>query len=198
MPPGRPPPVRMERAMAGPLFDVSRSWWLFLLYGVVAIAFGLASLIWPDRSVLALVLTFGVLSLADGLVSLLSIFRREIALPNWLLLLYALVSIGFGLLAVLQPARMAGALLWLLALWLVFAGLARIVFAVQVRKLVRGEWLLLMSGVLALVLGIMFFARPGLGMLAVAFWIAIGALAYGALQVGVAIRLRKLQKPQPM
>src|SRR5690606_10148466 len=177
----------MERAMAGPLFDVSRSWWLFLLYGVVAIAFGLASLLWPDRSVLALVLTFGVLSLADGLVSLLSIFRREIALPNWLLLLYAAVSIGFGLLAVLQPVRMAEALVWLLALWLVIAGLARIVFSVQVRKLVRGEWLLVLSGVLALALGILFFARPGMAMVAVAFWIAVGALVYGALQLAVAM-----------
>jgi uncharacterized membrane protein HdeD (DUF308 family) len=88
---------------------------------------------------------------------------------------------------------MAEALVWLLALWLVGAGLARIVLSVQVSKLVRGEWLLTLSGVLALALGILFFARPGAGRLTPVFWIAIGALVSGALQIGGALRLGKLR-----
>ncbi|WP_024891983.1 HdeD family acid-resistance protein [Luteimonas huabeiensis] len=172
-----------------------RSWWVFLLYGLVAIAFGAAMLLWPDLSVIALVLTFGALSLADGAVSLLSIARRDLALPRWLLALYALVSIGFGALALLRPAEMATALLWVLALWLIVAGVARIVFAIQIRKLVRGEWLLALSGALAIALGILFFARPGIGLIAIAVWIAIGALFYGALQVAVALRLRRRARP---
>ena len=63
-----------------PFVNVSRGWWVFLLYGVLALVFGVATLLWPGRSVLALVLAFGVLSLADGIVSLLSIFRKDIAL----------------------------------------------------------------------------------------------------------------------
>ncbi|MEL1265873.1 HdeD family acid-resistance protein [Pseudoxanthomonas putridarboris] len=168
---------------------------MFLLYGLVALVFGAASLLWPGRTMLALVLTFGMLSLADGVVSLLSVFRKDIALPNWLLLLYAAASLGFGFLAVTQPVAMAEALLWLLALWLIIAGFARIVFAIQVRKLVRGEWLLALSGLLAIALGVLFFARPGIGLVTVAVWIAIGALLYGVLQIAVALRLRRLQKP---
>lgn len=177
-----------------PWMNVSRSWWVFLLYGVLALLFGLATLVWPGRSVLALVLTFGVLSLADGVVSLLSIFRKDIALPNWLLILYALVSIGFGVLAITQPAQMAEALLWLLALWLIIAGAARIIFAIQVRKLINGEWLLVLSGLLAIALGVLFLVRPGIGLLTIAAWIAIGALIYGVLQIVVAWRLRGLQQ----
>lgn len=172
---------------------VSRSWWIFLLYGVLAVLFGLATLLWPGNSVLALVLTFGVLSLADGVVSFFSIFRKDVALPNWLLILYAGVSVGFGLLAVLQPARMAETLLWLLAIWLIIAGGARIIFAIQVRKLINGEWLLALSGLLAILLGVLFLARPGVGMLTIALWIAVGALVYGVLQIAVALRLRRLQ-----
>lgn len=172
---------------------VSRSWWLFLLYGILGIAFGLAALIWPSKSMLALVLAFGVLSLADGVVSLMSIFRKDIALPNWLLAVYSLVSIAFGVLAIMQPAQMAAALLWLLALWLILAGFARIVFSIMVRKVVNGEWLLALSGLLAIALGVLFFVNPTIGLVTIAIWVGIGALVYGVLQIFVALRLRKLR-----
>ena len=184
--------------MSRPFIDVTRSWWVFLLFGLVAIAFGVASLAWPGPSILALVLAFGILALADGLVSLLSVFRKDIALPNWLLLLYAAVSIAFGVLAILRPVEMGEALLWLMALWLIVAGFARVVFAILVRKVVNGEWLLALSGLLAIVLGVLFLVRPGVGMLTIAIWIAVGAILYGVLQIAVALRLRKLQRPLPM
>jgi uncharacterized membrane protein HdeD (DUF308 family) len=169
--------------------QVKRGGWTLVVFGVLALAFGIGTLLWPAVSVLAMVLTFGALSLADGVVSLISIFRKNVALPNWVLLLYALVSIGFGVLAISQPAQMAEAMLWLLALWLVIAGIARIVFAVQVRKLVNGEWMLALSGLLAVALGVLFFARPGIGLATIAIWVAVGALFYGVLQLWVGIKL---------
>ena len=176
---------------------IQRSWSILLLYGLIAVVFGVVLLLWPQQSVVVLVAAFGILSLADGAVSLLSMSRRDLALPRWLLVAYALVSVAFGVLALWRPLEMATAMLWVLALWLILAGVARIVFAIQVRKLVHGEWLLALSGVLALALGILFFARPGIGLVAVTAWIAIGALLYGALQIIVAFRLRARTRVLP-
>jgi len=181
--------------MAAVLGEVGRSWWLFLIYGLIAIAFGVACMVWPIASVLALVWSFGILSLADGIVTLISAFRRDISLPRWLLILYSLTSIIFGVLAIAQPLGMAEAMFWVLAIWLVIAGVARIVMAIRVRKEVSGEWMLALSGVLAIVLGGLFLAMPGVGMLTVLIWIAAGALVYGALQVALAFRMRKDLKP---
>ena len=174
--------------------SVTRSWWVFLLYGIVAIAFGLAALIWQSQTLIALIMGFGLLSLADGVVSLLSIFRKDIALPNWVLALYGLLSIGFGVWAVMRPEQFGTALLWVLALWLVLAGFARVIFAVLIRKVVEGEWLLALSGLLAIALGVLFFVNPNVGVITIALWVGVGALLYGALQIFVALRLRKLQK----
>lgn len=167
-----------------------RSWWVFLIYGLLAIVFGVGLLLWPTYSVMALVMAFGVLSLADGLVSLLSAIRHDLALPRWLLAAYALVSIGFGVIALMWPVYLATAMLWVIALWLILAGVARIVFAIQVRKLIRGEWLLALSGALALALGVLFLARPDIGLVAISVWVGIGALLYGALQILVGVRMR--------
>ena len=174
--------------------SLTRSWWVFLLYGIVAIAFGLAALIWQSQTLIALIMGFGILSLADGVVSLLSIFRKDIALPNWVLALYGLLSIGFGVWAVMRPEQFGTALLWVLALWLVLAGFARVIFAVLIRKVVEGEWLLALSGLLAIALGVLFFVNPNVGVITIAIWVGVGALLYGALQIFVALRLRKLQQ----
>lgn len=166
------------------------NWWVLLLFGIIAVAFGIVLLVWPDLSIVALVLTFGILALADGVISLLGAWRDDLALPRWLLLLYSAVSIVFGVLAILNPLSFAAALIWILAFWLIVAGIARIVFAVQIRKLVNGEWLLALSGALAIALGVLFLVYPGAGIVAIAFWVAIGALIYGALQIFAAFRLR--------
>ena len=170
---------------------MSRAWWVFLLYGLFAIAFGLFALFRPHSTVWMMIMAFGVLALADGVVSLLSVFRKDVALPNWLLVLYAVASIGFGLLALLQAQMVATVLVWVLAIWLVVAGIARIVFAVQMRHLVQGNWLLALSGILALLLGLLFIARPNIGVATLAVWLGIGALVYGVLQVALAFYMRR-------
>jgi uncharacterized membrane protein HdeD (DUF308 family) len=170
---------------------MSRTWWVLHLYGLFAVAFGLFALFRPHATVWMMIMAFGLLALADGVVSLLSVFRKQVALPNWLLLLYAVASIGFGLLALFRAQTVATALVWLLAIWLVIAGIARIVFAVQMRRLVHGNWLLALSGVLALVLGLLFIARPNIGVATLAVWLGIGALVYGLLQIALAFYMRR-------
>ncbi len=179
------------RFLAG---DVTRSWWVFLLYGIAAIVFGLAALFMPSQTLRLLLMGFGLLSLVDGVVSLLSMFRKDVALPSWVLAVYGLISIGFGMWVLMRPEQFGTVFLWLLAAWLILAGFARVLFAVMIRKVIEGEWLLALSGLLAVALGIWFFVNPNVGVVAIALWLGIGALIYGALQIFVALRLRKLQK----
>lgn len=173
--------------------SVARSGWVFVLYGVIALAFGIAMLCWPQRTVQVMVMAFGLLALIDGAVSLLSVFRKDISLPNWLLIAYAAASIGLGALALYQPLWLAEAMLWLLALWLIVAGIARLVFASLLRKLVSGEWLLALSGALAIALGVLFLAKPDIGLNTIALWVAVGALLYGVVQLLLGWRLLRRQ-----
>lgn len=66
-------------------------------------------------------------------------------------------------------------------------------FAVRVRKEIQGEWLLIVSGVLAIVLGAMMVANPMAGIAVTTLWIGIGSLLYGVLQIVVAWRIRRLR-----
>lgn len=170
---------------------MSRSWWVFLLYGLMAIVFGLFALFQPQATMWVVLMGVGVLALGDGVVSLLTAFRKNTALPAWVLLVYAALSLGFGLLLLFQTQAVATFVIWLLAAWLIVAGLARIVFAVQMREVIDGKWLLWLSGLVAIGLGVWFLFNTSVGGVAIAWWLGIGALVYGVLQVAVAFYMRK-------
>ena len=176
---------------AGSTEEVRRSWWVSLLFGLIAIAFGLYTMAQPFQALVAMAWAFGILALADGIASLLALFDRRVAIPKVWLLFYAVASIAFGLVAVANPKATAGILFLMLAFWLILAGVFRIVFAIRVRKEMVGEWLVALSGALAIVLGILFLRNPMIGLFTTAVWIGIGALFYGVAQIAAGLRFRK-------
>jgi uncharacterized membrane protein HdeD (DUF308 family) len=70
-------------------------------------------------------------------------------------------------------------------------GVMQIVAAVRVRKEIEGEWLLIAGGALSVIFGIVLFARPGEGAIALATVIGAFAIVYGVLLAAFALRLRR-------
>ncbi|HEY0181134.1 MAG TPA: DUF308 domain-containing protein [Dokdonella sp.] len=176
---------------AGLLSGVGRAWWVLVVYGVISILFGLSAIVRPAATAIAFVWAIGVMALAEGLIGVFALFDRDVRVAHGGLVVYALASIAFGLIAVLQPLVAIGALILLLAAWLLVAGVYRVVFAIRVRRHVEGEWLIALSGVLAIALGLMFAAFPLAALVAAAIWIGVGALFYGALQIVAGLNLRR-------
>lgn len=178
----------------GPLAPVGRAGWVLVLFGIITVLFGLVALLRPFQAAVALAWAFGIVALAEGVVSVIALFDRDTPISKGWLALYAVASIAFGVLALVNPVATAGALLLVLAAWLVVAGVFRIVFAVRVRKAIRGEWLIALSGALAIALGLLFVGYPAAGLVAVTIWIGAIALLYGILQIVGGLRLRKWAK----
>ncbi|WP_447596023.1 HdeD family acid-resistance protein [Stenotrophomonas rhizophila] len=172
---------------------VARSWWVLLLYGLVALVFGAVAILQPLAAATALAWAIGVMAVVEGVISLVALFGGNSGVSRGWLAVYALASLVFGVLAVINPLATASVLVLLLAVWLIVAGIHRIVFAVRVRRHIQGEWLLILSGVLAIVLGALLVSNPLAGVAVTTLWIGIGSLIYGVLQVVVAFRLRRLR-----
>ncbi len=178
----------------GLLAGLGRSWWVLVVYGVIAVLFGISAFVWPGKTAVAIAWAFGVMAFAEGVISAIALFRKDVAVSKGWLALYAVSSILFGIIAMMHPLAVAGILLLLLAIWLVVAGIWRIILAIRIRKEIEGEWLIALSGVLAIALGVMFFRQPAAGLVTVALWMGVVALVYGVLQIIAGFRLRKLVK----
>lgn len=174
---------------------LGRGWWVLLVYGLLAVVFGVLALLRPVDAASALVWAFGVLALAEGVVTLFALFGKDVLVPKGWLALYALASIAFGVVAVLFPLVVASVVLLFVAAWLIVGGVYRIVFAIRVRKQIQGEWLIVVSGVLGIALGVLFAINPVAGVAVTTLWIGVLALFYGVFQIVAAFRLRKFRSP---
>jgi uncharacterized membrane protein HdeD (DUF308 family) len=169
---------------------LAERWWIVLIRGVAAILFGILTFISPSASLFALVLLFGAYALVDGVFNIGAAVRMR-GEPKWGWLIFeGAISIAAGVLTFLWPGITAFALLILIAVWALVTGVAEIAAAIRLRKYVRGEWLLVLSGVLSVAFGVLMLVYPGAGALAVVLWIGAYAVLFGALLVALAFRLR--------
>lgn len=171
---------------------LGRSWWILMAYGVIAILFGVVAVFQPLTAIAALTWIMGIMALAEGITSLFTLTTAPGGFARGWLMFYGGISVLFGLIAVLDPLSAASALLMLLGFWLVVAGIHRLLLGLRVRRHVPGEGWTVLSGVLALVLGVIFVVSPLSGLEVTAIWIGAIALLYGVVQVMAALRLRRL------
>lgn len=175
---------------------LARRWPLVVVRGVVAILFGIMAIVWPGITVLALAILFGVYTLLDGIMSLTMAFGERGSDRVYLIVLGVLGIIA-GLFALIWPGITVVVLLVLIAVWAIFAGITQIAAAIRLRKVIRNEWFLALTGVVALVLGILLIVQPAEGAIALVIAIATFALAWGVVLIVLGFRLKSLSANRP-
>ena len=171
------------------LGPVAKNWWLILLRGLAAIAFGLVCFVVPVIGLLAMVLLYGVYALVDGTSAMIWGSRS-----HWpAMVVVGAISVLSGLIALFWPGITALALLYVIAAWAIVRGVAEIYAAVHLRRRIENEWLLALSGVASVVFGVLIALFPGAGALSVLWLIGSLAIVFGIFVVLLAVRLRSLQ-----
>jgi uncharacterized membrane protein HdeD (DUF308 family) len=182
----------VDKDLAGIL---RRRWWVLLLRGLIAIAFGVAIWVQPAISIAVLVSLFGAYALVDGILGIwIAIAGRKEHEHVWVLLLWGLIGIFIGVITFLVPHVTALALLFYIAAWAMATGALEIVAAIRLRKEIAGEWLLVLGGLASMVVGMWLLARPLEGALAVLWLIGTFAAMLGVLLVVLAIKARSFGK----
>lgn len=172
------------------------AWGWILLRGVAGIAFGAMAIAWPGITLVVLVVMWGAWAFVDGIAALVTAWQaRDRGTPVWPLVVIGVLGIAAGLVTVLAPAIAGTALLAFIAAWAIVTGVFQVVHAVRVRKAIDHEWLLILSGILSVLIGVFILLYPASGALAIVWVIAAWSIVSGALLVGAALRLRKYGAP---
>jgi uncharacterized membrane protein HdeD (DUF308 family) len=175
------------------LEKITQNWWMFAVRGVVAVIFGIVALIWPGQTLQALVLVFGAFALVDGIFAVIAgIAARGYFDRWWAVLLEGMVGVVIGLLTFFWPNITALVLLYFIAAWALITGIFEIVAAIQLRRVITGEWMLILGGLLSILFGILLFVFPGTGAVSLIWLIGIYAIVFGISEIIFAFRLRGL------
>jgi uncharacterized membrane protein HdeD (DUF308 family) len=174
------------------MFDLmTRTWWVLVLRGLAAVAFGIVALTLPDVTLATLVMVFGAYVLVEGLLTLYIAIRgwkeRD---DRWLMLIAGVLGVAIGVLTFRAPAITAVALLLYIAAWALVIGALNIVQAIRLRKHIQGELWLVLSGIAGILFAVIALWNPIAGALSLVWVIGAYAIVYGALLLALGIELK--------
>lgn len=182
----------MHDDLAGSL---AKNWWLLLLRGLLAVAFGVLLFTRPSISVAILITFFGAYSLVDGVFSAYSAISQRSQHEHWVLMLVGgLCGIAIGLITFYSPGITAIVLLFYIAIWSIIIGISQIIMAVKLRAEIKGEFWLGLAGLVSVLFGLYLIYNPGAGILSVIWVLAAYAVLFGFLMIALSLRVKGLAK----
>lgn len=168
-------------------------WWIWMVRGIFAILFGILTFIVPTVTLAVLILLFGIWAIIDGFTHLALAFRAKGTLAWWLAF-EGVIGLAAGFFAIFYPLHTGLALLYVIALWAILTGAARLVAAIRQRREEAHEWTVALSGALAIVFGAIVLIFPIVGIVAVAFAVGVYALVAGVVFLGLSMRMHAAHK----
>src|SRR5207247_658094 len=114
----------------------------------------------PTTAFWALVIAFGAYAFVDGVSALIAAVKRRNADGRGWLAVEGIAGILAGIFTFISPAITGVALIALVSAWALVTGALKIVLAIRLRRDIRGEWLLALSGVASIVLAILIMVAP--------------------------------------
>jgi uncharacterized membrane protein HdeD (DUF308 family) len=187
------PYIAFPHAAESGLHALAKRWWLILLRAVVAIVFGILAFAWPGLTLLTLVLLYGAFAFADGVIALATAVTGRGSAPTWWLVSVGLLGIAAGILSFMFPGMTALVLILLIGAWAIAHGIIEIAAAMQLRKEIRNDWLLVLAGVLSVAFGFLVIAVPGAGALGLVWAIGAYSILFGILLIGFSLQVRRHQ-----
>lgn len=114
----------------------NKRWWSMLLSGVLGIAIGVLTFIWPQITGVVLLYFIAAWAMVIGIMDILiAIQLRQEIEGEWIMILDGIFSILVGLLFFIFPQTSAMALVWLIGLFVIAVGIILLILALRLRKL---------------------------------------------------------------
>jgi uncharacterized membrane protein HdeD (DUF308 family) len=127
----------IRRAMSQTL---QRHWVLYLIEGIVLVVLGAIAIILPPLGTLAATILFGWLFLVSGVVGLITSFWMRRAPGFWWSLISAVLGIVVGFWLLAMPVSGAISLTLLLIAFFFVEGVTSIMFALDHKRELSGQW----------------------------------------------------------
>jgi uncharacterized membrane protein HdeD (DUF308 family) len=165
-----------------------------ILLGVLGVIVGIVAIAWPGVTILALVILFAIYAFVAAGLQTMRAFSSGSAGPVLGHLLLALVDLAAGVVAVIWPGPTALVLVLVVAIWAFAAGLAEIFAAFGAGETGGTRAMLILTGLISVVLGVVLSSRPDVGAVTIALLFGLFSMISGVSQIVQGVELRQVRR----
>jgi uncharacterized membrane protein HdeD (DUF308 family) len=176
-----------ERAGKAAGTQLTKYRWALGINGLFAVAVGVVILAWPGISLYALTILFGAWTAANGAVRLAAALSGAVRIDRGWFAFSSVLSLALGIAVLVWPSISALALLYVIGAYAVALGIFAVIGAFYLPLDGGDTALMVLSGLVSILFGIVIFAKPGMGALVTLTLIAAFALITGITELVVAI-----------
>lgn len=116
--------------------DNGKPMWMLVLIGILGIAAGIVTFLWPGMTAIVLLMFIAAWAIAMGVFQIIAAIRiRKEIEHEWLLILSGVLSVVFGALMILSPGAGAVAVVWVIAAYSIVFGVMLVALSLRLRKL---------------------------------------------------------------
>jgi uncharacterized membrane protein HdeD (DUF308 family) len=178
--------VETNEAAASDLKTVAQAWWVLALLGVLGVLAGVIVLAVPSISLATLAVLAGIFLLIDGIVEVTSALV-DAEENRALIAIFGVITAIAGVILIRHPTHALTAIALLVGLWLLVAGLLRLIRSFSQHG-ARGAAIAL--AVLEMIAGIVIVASPNIGVATLALLIGIAFIVRGIMLCAAGWALR--------
>jgi uncharacterized membrane protein HdeD (DUF308 family) len=108
-------------------------WWSPVLKGIAGIVAGVLAFVWPALTALALLYLIAAWAILTGILEIVAAVHLHRAHGEWLLMLNGVLSILFGLFAIVWPGAGILTLLWMIGVYAIVFGVVLLILGFRLR-----------------------------------------------------------------
>ncbi|WP_316769562.1 HdeD family acid-resistance protein [Streptomyces sasae] len=178
-----------------PVARLGASWTWHLLYGLISIVIGVIAVAWPGPTLVGLAVVLGAQLIATGVFRMVgSASLGDTGTARTLTAVLGVVSLLLGFYAIRHVLITVLALGLLLGVYWIVDGFTAVFAAVDHPGLPGRGWNIFI-GLLGVLAGLTLLTWPGLSLLTLSFLAGLWLIMLGAMQLGLARRIRGIARP---
>ena len=182
-----------ERSSISEQQQLSADQWIWLSFrGILAIIFAIAAISSPIATAWVLALFWGAFAFLEGASAIAAAWRlHKQRAAWWPCLLFGIIGILAGALAVVWPGLTMLVLVYMIGIWAIVGGISEIFMSVSLRKSLDYWWWMLLAGICGVLFGMLILYAPIEGILMMIWCLAGFTLFSGILSLLLAFQLKR-------
>jgi uncharacterized membrane protein HdeD (DUF308 family) len=166
------------------------------LRGILAVIFGVIAIRNPNAAARAFVIVFAIYAFADAILEFFLAGQLGRAGQRWGWYVFeGIASVALGIVALAYPGVTLLVIVFLVALRALVLGTFELSAAFSWHD-IDSRWLLGITGVMSIILGILIMASPGAGGLALLWTIGIYAIIFGTMLFALGLRMVSTERDE--